>query len=226
MTQLNLFGQEATTIVQGIKKERTPRKREPTRIDVKWELQKSIKRLEELSKQDETGWSDFDISIKGKAVNMPLVQNHIKYYSKQLAEMRSQFNPMLNEWKEFITNLCKEKGQEIEHIWFDDSSPYDCCIEIRLKGHKCWSSCVSFRFRGNILEAYDSDFGHGTSFIEHLHQTHIDRQNKIREVMENVFNRECEAVHCKFWEPNEENENRKIFIDEFGWFATQGSILA
>ena len=44
-------------------------------------------RLEELKLQDETGWSEFDKSIKGKEINMYLVRNHIKYYAKQLKEL-------------------------------------------------------------------------------------------------------------------------------------------
>ena len=50
---------------------------------------KAFARLRELEAQDETGWSDFDVMVKGKKSNIGLVKNHIIYYTEEL-EMRSK----------------------------------------------------------------------------------------------------------------------------------------
>lgn len=136
---------------------------------------------------------------------------------KELEEL-ARF-PLLNKWKEFILNLCKEKGQEVDIIWFDESAPYDCCVEVRLKGHKCWNSCVSFRFEDNKLKAYDSHFGGGTSFIWLAHTDYLANpnieQDKVKEIMEKVFKGEC----CNsFWE-KDTNGHREIKLDEYGWIC-------
>lgn len=218
MAKLGLFSEEVDKLIEKTKvKTRTPK--EPSINDLKWDRRKSQERLKELEAQDETGWSDLDKSIKGKETNMRLVNNHIAYYTKQIQEKREPFNPMLNKWKDFIVNLCKERGQEIDKIWFDTSAPYDCEVAVRMKGHNCWSSCVDFRFQDGKLKAYDSSFGGGTSFVWF---NHLDYQNnpnleqdKVKEVMEQVFSKKCcsefdDATH-------DNKEHRKIEIDEQGW---------
>ena len=57
--------------------------------DIEKALAESKERLIELEKQDETGWSEFDKSIKGKEINMMLVKNHIKYYEDKLKKMKA-----------------------------------------------------------------------------------------------------------------------------------------
>jgi hypothetical protein len=52
------------------------------------EIKKEQDRLAELEKQDETGWDDFELSIKGKKINMGLVKNHIIYYQRKIAERK------------------------------------------------------------------------------------------------------------------------------------------
>ena len=128
---------------------------------------------------------------------------------KQRTLLRSPFQPMLTKWKDFIVNLCKERGQEIDKIWFDISTPYDCEVEIRLAGHRCWNSCVSFRFQTGKLKAYDSHFGGGTSMFN----GDIDEEKTIREVMERVFNKECSDSG---WN-KEDDGHREIIIDDDGW---------
>ncbi len=52
------------------------------------ELQANIKerkeRLKELEEQDETNFTDNDKMYRGKDVNIPLVKNHIIYYTNLL----------------------------------------------------------------------------------------------------------------------------------------------
>jgi len=63
------------------------------------ELEQNIKdskeSLKRLEAQDETGWSDFDISVKGKKINMWLVKNHIHNYEKALKILNAN---SLNRW--------------------------------------------------------------------------------------------------------------------------------
>ena len=139
----------------------------------------------------------------------------IKELKAKRSELREPQQANLNKWKEFIVNLCKEKGQEIEKIWFDTSVPYENEICVRLDGHRCWSQCVSFRFQNNKLKAYDSHFGGGTSMF--YGQEDEDDEKKIREVMERVFNKECSDSS---WEDNHDErevKKREIEIDEDGW---------
>lgn len=233
MTQLNLFGQEATAMVQGLKKTRVKTPKEPSLSDLKWdrrkkysEIEESKKRIAELQAQDETDWDDTTKCIKGKDSNIPLCENHIKYYQKEIDEMtrkiklaRSQYEPVLNEWKAFIIKYCQEKGKEIDCLFFDTSAPYDCSIQLRMKGHNCYYNCVSFRFTGNQLQAFDSHFGGGTSFVEHLHQTHIDRQNKIIEVMDKVLAGECNDSGWNYDSEKKPYEKKIHEIDEDGWLV-------
>lgn len=136
----------------------------------------------------------------------------------------------LNNWKAFIVDFCKEKGQEIDKIWFDKSTPYDCEINVRMKGHRCWYNCVAFRFQSNRLKAYDSHFGNGTSFIDNWNMTKEIREQKerqdIKEILEKVFNKECSN---KEWatllkkdgengERLDNDEHKEINVDEQGWY--------
>jgi len=55
----------------------------------------------------------------------------IKDLKKQRSELRKPLQPNLIKWKLFIEKLCKEKGQEIEKIWFNISTPFDNEIKVR-----------------------------------------------------------------------------------------------
>lgn len=144
-------------------------------------------------------------------------------YKVIIDEGRQKFLPLLNKWKDFIVNLCNEKGAEIEKIWFDESCPYDCEVSVRLTGHRCWNDCVSFRFQNNILKAFDSGFGGGTTMLWLSHTDYLENpnleQDKVKEVMEKVINKECDTYSVK-WNKEEENkviEHRIINIDSNGW---------
>lgn len=54
------------------------------------ELYESIeerkRRLKELEEQDESNFKDIDFMFRGKAVNIPLVKNHIIYFQNILNE--------------------------------------------------------------------------------------------------------------------------------------------
>ena len=139
-------------------------------------------------------------------------------YAKTIAEGRSKFLPVLNEWKEYIITLCKEKGHEIDKIWFDESAPYDCEVAVRLKEHDCYHSCVQFRFSGSVLRAYDSHFGGGTSFVNQPHQTFLEAKATITEVMEKVFEKKCSSSGWNFdKDTSKAYEQRKININDYGW---------
>lgn len=155
-------------------------------------------------------------------------QKHIEDLKKRYSETydikviderpREKKYGYLMEWKNFIDNLCKEKGQEAE-IWFDTSAPMDCAVNVRIKGHKCYYECISFRFTNGILEAYDggfqSPFG-GTNFVwNKTHQTHLDRREVISKMMERVLNNEC-CANC-----NESNP-RIHEVDENFWLLRDG----
>lgn len=219
MAQLKLFGEEIKAIVKPAKttRTRTPRTKEPTIDSLKWEIESSYARLKELEAQDETGWNQFDKDIKGKEVNMKLVRNHISYYRGQMLPLRKPLDDLLKPWKEFLVNLCKERGHEIDVVWLDTSAPYDCAINIRLKNHRCWSSCVTFRFnKDGRLQAYDSHFGGGTTFVNAFGGT-TDVEKTIREVMEKVFNSECSNSSWENRGDRTGDEHRIIKLDEEGW---------
>jgi len=130
---------------------------------------------------------------------------------KLRAELRSPYEPNLNKWKEVIVDYCKEKNQEIEHIWFDTSAPYDCEIAIRMKGHRCYYHCVSFRFQNDKFKAYDSHFGGGTSMFHFDY----DEKEEILKILDRVFAKECSDSD---WNSGDNNdyEQREIIIDS-GW---------
>jgi len=137
----------------------------------------------------------------------------IKELKAKRTELREPQQANLIKWREFIVNLCKEKEQAIEKIWFDVSTPYDNEVCIRLDGHRCWSQCVEFRFQNNKLKAFDSHFGGGTSMLH----GEINEEEKVREVMERVFNKECSNSS---WEDNHDErevKKRVIKIDSDGW---------
>ena len=220
MVKIRLFDLEkekAQVVVQKTKKTRARKKKEPTARDLSWEISKSFTRIEELEAQDETNFSDFDKSVKGKAVNIPLVKNHISYYRKQLAEIRSPTLPLLNKWKDFIIKYCKEHNQEIELIWFDESCPYDVAISVRLKDHRCWSSCVQFRFQDNQLKAFDSHFGGGTSTVWINPYKEETAEEKVEQILQRVFKKECSDSSWEDREKDYSPSKREIEINEQGY---------
>lgn len=227
MAVISLFGQEAQAIVKPVivkpvsvktpRAVRTPRTpKEQSITDLRYEQEKDIKRLRELESQDETGWTDMDKMYKGKEANSRLVKAHIYNYQKQIEKLQEPFNPLLNKWKEFIVNLCVANNQAIDKIWFDVSAPYECEINVRLAGHRCWNACVEFRFEKNQLKAYDSNFGGGTSWADG--KTDEEITNKITEIMKRVFNKECSNDG---WESRGDREgdkaHRLIIVAENGW---------
>lgn len=149
----------------------------------------------------------------------------------------------LNEYKAYIERLCKEKLEEAKEeakkrsdsvwvdfnsqnyepeIWFDSSTPYDCEIALRMKGHKCYYECINFRFEKGILKAWDNGFqspmGSGTNMLHTdygSHQSHGDRINIIRELMERVLKNEC-CINCN------ETKPRLHEVDEHGWLIRDG----
>jgi hypothetical protein len=150
------------------------------------------------------------------------LKEKVKEYSRYIRLARTPFEKDLNKWKEFIIGLVKEReGEEIDKIWFNESSPYEYEVEVRLKGHRCWNSCVSLRFDKGHLKAYDSNFGGGTSFIGGIGGG-VGSEEKIKEsiieIMEKVFKKECSNSGWNDKLNNELNNNhREIDIDEFGW---------
>ena len=166
---------------------------------------------------NEGSWGGFD-EDKVEEEIIKLETQYNDYSIKIIDDEKIRYNYLLNKWKEFIINLCKEKGQEIDKIWFDNSVPYDCEIGIRLVGHRCWNFCVSFRFEKGDLRAFDSHFGGGTSFLRGFgreKETDEEIGTQIKEIMERVFNKECSNSS---WEDNErEYPLRVIEVDEKGW---------
>jgi len=137
-----------------------------------------------------------------------------KYQITIIDEEKIRYNSLLNKWKDYLIILCEEKHQEIDKIWFNTSVPYDCEIGIRMKGHRCWGYCVTFRFEKGLLKAYDSNFGGGTSCIET--KTDEDIGLGIKKIMERVFNKECSNSG---WEDGEDRGHREIKINEKGWIS-------
>lgn len=216
--------QEALSMTQGIviqtekpKKTRQPRVTSIEKESVsnlKFEIRKEREALKKYEEQDESNFTDFEKGVKGKEVNMKLIHNHIAYYQGFIDAKREPQQALLEKWRGFIVNLCLEKGQEIDKIWFDESAPFDCAVNLRMKGHCCWYHCVNFRFEGGKLKAYDSHFGGGTSFVwfNHLEYQANPKieEDTIREVMEKVFKNEC----CG---ENTEAEHKEHLINERGW---------
>lgn len=168
-----------------------------------------------------------------------LKQRHAEIYDIKVIDEREphiRFS-YLNEYKQFIIDLCKEREeQEIAkakersdsvwvdtphyepEIWFDTSIPYDCSLNVRMKSHKCYYHCVEFRFQKGILQAWDNGFqssmGHGTNMLfSTQHQTHLERKEIIRGIMERVLNNEC----CK---DANETKQRIHKTDEYGWILS------
>lgn len=139
--------------------------------------------------------------------------SEIKEMKKQRDELRSPQEPCLIKCKELLEKLCEDKGEKIDKIWFDTSVPMDNSVSIRLADHRCWNACVEFRFKGGKLEAYDSHFGGGTSFIHNDQK--VNEEETIRTIMERVFNKECSQSG---WEDSDEDRgHREIKIDDKGW---------
>lgn len=143
-----------------------------------------------------------------------------KYKIIIIDEEKIQYSGLLDKWKNFIINLCNEKGQEIDKIWFSNSAPYDCEVGLRLKGHRCWSNCVSFRFENYKLKAFDSGFGGGTSFVDVSTALNPNAEQEVVEkVLRQVFNKECEKDYMGFYKIDENKpiEHREINLDDKGW---------
>jgi len=115
-----------------------------------------------------------------------------EFLAKQIdvdAELKRQEDDYLWKWLGYIKEILAQAGEEFDW-WFDTSSPYDSQIEVTLKSHKCWPPCVSFRFKDRQLEAFDSNFGGGTSFLDPDDRKHPG--DTLRKVLARVLARECE----------------------------------
>lgn len=213
-----LFGVEGTPMPKPPvkeKKKRVTKSKEPSLSDLLWERRKSKERLAELEAQDETGWSDSDLMYKGKVNNIPLVKNHIAYYTEKIMALRQPYNQVLNKYKDYIIQLCAEEGQEIDLLWYSTSAPYDYEISIRLKNHRCWNDCVSLRFEKEELRAYDSHWGSGTSWVSGHPKDYSEVCEAIKEILSHAFKKECSD---NSWEDSHnDGEHRNILIDEEGW---------
>lgn len=218
--------------VEKEKKKRTPRTttrtpKEKSVQDYKWEIKKkkdeileAQKKIKEYETQDETGWDSFELCVKGKETNIGLLSNHILYYTREIEEIkkhmfarREAYQPMLEKWRAFILNYIKEKGKEVDMIWFDTSAPYDCEVDVRMKGHHCWYSCVSFRFDKGKLEAYNGGGGGGTSWSKC--QNDFEAETSIKSILDDVCNNKCCDDEARYtpWD----GKQREIKIDEKGW---------
>jgi len=123
-----------------------------------------------------------------------------------------KYQALMEKWKKFIEDYCKEKNQEPELIWFDKSTPYDCEVSVRMKNHRCYNSCVDFRFENQTLKAFDSNFGGGTSMLWGCDDCD-DEEKEIKLVMDKVFNKECSnSDWC-----DDDGQKREIKLDEHGW---------
>ena len=142
----------------------------------------------------------------------------IKEMKEKRTELRLPQQEHLNRCKDLLIKLCKEKGETIDKIWFDVSAPYDSCVDIRLDGHRCWSSCVNFRFQKGVLKAYDSHFGGGTSWVTTTADNYCE-ETEIRNIMERVFNKECSDSGWEDSKDDEERGKRVIEIDNDGWLV-------
>jgi len=153
--------------------------------DTEEEAQKAVKDIED--RLDKTLFSIKTIDERGKV---------------------EKYQQLLEKWKKFIEDYCKEKKQEPELIWFDSSVPYDCEISVRMKNHRCYNSCIDFRFEKQKLVAFDSHFGGGTSFVNGC-----DEEKEIKTNLDKVFNKKCsdDSFCC------DDGKQREIKLDENGW---------
>jgi hypothetical protein len=117
------------------------------------------------------------------------------------AELKHQEDEFLHKWIAYIKEITDQAGAEFDW-WFDTSAPYDCEIELVVRGHRCWGPCVSFRFSDKKLTAFDSNFGGGTSFLEPWER---DTPGEIvRATMAKVLAKECENSKFNYNESLEE----------------------
>jgi len=166
-------------------------------------------------------WNEKEMNLRNLYTEITLSKSKITELKMKLWDLREPFTPLLNKWKEFIVNYCKEKEQEIEMIGFNESAPYDCEISVRMKGHYCYYSCISFRFNKGNLVAYDG-LGGGTSFLGGFGsglKTEQETESEIKELLDKVFNHECDEHHADFYnvDTTKPAEHRNIKIDEKGW---------
>ena len=237
VTQTELFGSQAIELVKNVPVEKKIKK--PVRHKATITLSYGNWGITDLERDIKNGERFISVSFDGhnegqsgghNTIEEALAQ--VEYLEKRYGEEYKieiidveniRFNSLLNKWKDFIVNLCKERGQEIEKIWFDTSAPMDCEIGVRLANHKCWSSCISFRFEKGDLRACDSGFLGGTHFIggfgQFAKKTDEETGKIITELLERCFNRECEKDYAGFYKLDENKpiEHREIKLDEKGW---------
>lgn len=165
-------------------------------------------------------WNEKEMNLRNLYTEITLSKSKITELKAKLWKKREPFHPLVRKWADFIISLTKERGQEIDLLWFSESAPYECAIEVRLRGHHCYCSCVNFRFENNELRAYDSDFGGGTSMIRATTDEEISKE--ITEVMEKVFNKECEASEDEFFRKTAPYKRKQVILDENGWILNYG----
>lgn len=213
MTKLQLFGQEALEMVKNIPKKKSVRHKGTITLKNSVNSEgKNYISVDFLGNNEGSGSPCETEAEAFKQIKQIQEQFGEKYKLEIIDEENIRYNSLLNKWKDFIINLCKERGQEIDKIWFNTSVPYDCEISIRLAGHRCWNSCVNFRFEKGKFVAFDSHFGGGTSFVD-TRGVEGGEETSIRNIMEKVFNKECSDSS---WE-KDDNGHREIVVDEKGW---------
>lgn len=254
MAQIKLFGEQALDLVKNLPKETIGLRDKPIRAKGKKKATITLKNgvySNDLFKEYKNGVGigepyakkgDREISVDFEGHNEGSychynnekeALEHLKSLEKQYGEIYKidivdveniRYNSLLNKWKDFIVNLCKERGQEIDVVWFNTSAPLDCEIEVRLAGHRCWNSCISFRFQDKDLRACDSGFLGGTHFVGGFgcfeKKTDEETGKIITELLERCFNKECDKDYVSFWKKDKLDEpitHREIKVDEKGW---------
>ena len=127
------------------------------------------------------------------------------------AELKHQEDEYLWKWLGYIKEILDQAGEEFDW-WFDTSSPYDSEIEVTLKSHKCWPPCVSFRFKDRQLEAFDSNFGGGTSFLDPDDRKHPG--DTLKKILASVLARECEKSKFNYAEDEDSKEVVYVHIQD------------
>ena len=241
MAKLQLFGQEALELVKNvpsiqIKVQRVKKVRHKATITLSTDTWATTD-LERGIKNGEKFFSvSFDGHNEGQSGGHNTIEEaleQVEYLEKKYGEEYKleiidleniRFNSLLNKWKDFIVNYCKEKKQEIEKIWFNTSAPMDCEIEVRLANHRCWNSCICFRFEKGDLRACDGGFLGGTHFINGFgsfeHKADDETGKVITELLDRCFIKECEKDYMSFWKKDDYSkpiEHREIEVDENGW---------
>jgi hypothetical protein len=240
MAKISLFGQEALDLVKDvpvvqkvIPKTRTkePKKHKATitisfsnySVDLPENNTKKGDKFISVSfdGHNEGSGSGYDTEQEVDEAIIRLQRQHEANYSIKIIDKRV-YEEHLTKWKDFIEKLCAERGHPKPLIWFEVSLPYDNAINVRFNEHRCWNSCVEFRFDKGVLRAYDGIEG-GTNMLNvdfNKRLTDEETAKIITEQMEKVFNKVCDKHYVEFWNKGDETKpvsHRDIKIGEDFW---------